>query len=83
VTERSAMSSLSVAATTPICALRRRSTAEAMAHGGTPIRYLRSIMVPGDEAAFCVFDAPSMDVVEQLYARAGVSFDRIVDALEI
>jgi hypothetical protein len=30
-----------------------------------------------------VFDAGSMAVVQQLYARAGVRFDRIVDALEM
>lgn len=62
---------------------RVRTTARAMARGGKPIRYLHSIMVPADEAAFCVFDAASMDLVEQLYARAGVRFDRIVAALEV
>ena len=60
-----------------------RATARAMARGGTPIRYLHSIMVPADEAAFCVFDATSMELIEQLYARAGVRFDRIVAALEV
>jgi hypothetical protein len=60
-----------------------RATARAMARGGTPIRYLHSIMVPADEAAFCVFDAASMELIEQLYARAGVRFDRIVAALEV
>ena len=61
---------------------RVRATARSMARGGTPIRYRHSIMVPADEAAFCVFDAASMELVEQLYARAGVRFDRIVAALE-
>ena len=59
-----------------------RTTAEAMARGGTPIRYLHSTMVPADEAAFCVFDATSTELIEQLYARAGVRFERIVAALE-
>src|SRR5262245_37920160 len=63
-------------------AQRVRLTARDMAHGGTPIRYLHSIMVPADEAAFCVFDAASVNLVEQLYARAGIGFDRIVVALE-
>ena len=62
---------------------RVRTTARAMARGGTPIRYLHSIMVPADEAAFCIFDAASMELIEQLYARAGVRFDRIVAALEV
>ena len=60
-----------------------RATAEAMAHDGAPIRCLHSILVPTDEAAFCLFDAASAEVIEQLYLRAGVGFDRIVDALEI
>lgn len=61
---------------------RVRATAEAMTRGGRVIRYLHSTMVPEDEAAFCVLDAASMDLVEQLYARAGIRFDRIVAAFE-
>ena len=59
-----------------------RAAAAAMAESGASIRFLRAIIVPGDEAGFCLFDAASMEVVEQLYHRAGVGFDRIVDALE-
>lgn len=62
---------------------RVRTTAEAMARGGTAIRYLHSTMVPVDEAAYCVLDAASVDLVEQLYERAGIRFDRIVAALEL
>jgi hypothetical protein len=62
---------------------RVRTTAEAMARSGTPIRCLHSTMVPADEAAFCVFDAASADLIEKLYARAGVRFERIVAALEV
>jgi hypothetical protein len=54
-----------------------------MARGGTPIRCLHSTTVPADEAAFCVFTAASANVVQQLYARAGVRFERVVAALEI
>ena len=62
---------------------RVRTTAEAMARGGTPIRCLHSTMVPSDEAAFCVFAAASADLIEQLYTRAGVRFERVVAALEV
>jgi hypothetical protein len=61
---------------------RVRAAADAMARAGTPIRFVRSIMVPSDEAAFCLLDAASEDVIAQLYTRAGVRFDRIVAALE-
>ena len=62
---------------------RVRTTAEAMARSGNAIRYLHSTMVPADEAAYCVLDAASVELIEQLYARAGVRFDRIVAALEL
>jgi hypothetical protein len=60
-----------------------RATARAMARGGAPIRYLHSTLVPADEAAFCVFNATSSELIEHLYTRAGVRFDRIVAALEM
>jgi hypothetical protein len=60
-----------------------RTAAEAMSRDGTPIRYRHSTMVPADEAAFCVFDAASAELIEQLYARAGVRFERIVAAVEV
>lgn len=62
---------------------RVRATAHSMARAGCSIRYRRAILVPADEAAFCVLAAGSVELVEQLYARAGVRFDRIVVALEV
>jgi hypothetical protein len=62
---------------------RVRSAAEAMTRDGTPIHYRHSTMVPADEAAFCVFDAASMELIEKLCARARVRFDRIITALEV
>jgi hypothetical protein len=60
-----------------------RRTAEAMARAGTPIRFRHSTLVPADEAAYSVIDAASQAVVEELHARAGVPFDRILTAEEI
>ncbi len=62
---------------------RLRSVAAAMADDGMAVRYRRAILMPSDEAAFCVFEAASMDVIAQLYSRAGIAFDRIVDAVEV
>jgi Protein of unknown function (DUF4242) len=47
------------------------------------IRFLHSTLVPEDETSFCVFLAPTRAVVEEAYRRAGVPFERIVDALEL
>ena len=59
-----------------------RSASEAIAAAGGTVRYLHSTLVPEDEAAFCVFHASSRSLVEQAYARAGVRFERILDAVE-
>ena len=59
-----------------------RSASEAIAATGGKVRYLHSTLVPEDEAAFCVFQAASRTLVEQAYARAGVRFERMLDAVE-
>jgi hypothetical protein len=59
-----------------------RVASEAIAAEGSALRYLHSTLVPEDEAAFCVFEAASRSLVEQAYARAGVRFERILDAVE-
>ena len=47
---------------------------------GTPVRYLGSTIVPGDEACCCQFEAPSAADVADVNRRAGLPFDRIVAA---
>jgi hypothetical protein len=64
-------------------ASRMRRVADEMASSEPSIRFLHSTLVPEDETAFCVFRASSRTVVEEAYRRAGVSFERIVDALEL
>ncbi len=59
-----------------------RASAEELAAEGQRIRYLHSTLVPEDEAAFCVLEAESRAIVERAYDRAGVRFERIVDAVE-
>jgi hypothetical protein len=62
---------------------RVRAAAEQMGRAGAGIRFLHSTFVPEDEAAFCVFEAQSSDLVEEAYERADVRFERIVHALEM
>jgi hypothetical protein len=62
---------------------RVRLSAEELSAGNTEIAFLHSTLVPGDEAAFCVFKARSMEAVVEAYTRAGVKFERILDALEV
>ena len=60
---------------------RVRASAAAMRRDGSPIRCLYSTLVPEDEAVLSVIDAASSELVEQLFARAGVRVDRIVTVL--
>jgi len=58
------------------------ASADRLARAGEPIRFLHSTLVPDDEAAFCVLTAGSPDLVERAYAAAGVTFERLVHAIE-
>ena len=60
---------------------RVRASAAAMRRDGSPIRCVHSTLVPEDEAMLSVIDAASSELVEQLFARAGVRVDRIVTVL--
>ena len=54
-----------------------------MTQEGTPIRYLRSIFIPGEDKCFCLFDGPSQDAVREANERANIPFERVVEALHI
>jgi hypothetical protein len=60
---------------------RIRASAKAMRRDGSSIRCVHSTLVLADEAMLSVIDAASSELVEQLFARAGVRVDRIVTAL--
>ena len=47
------------------------------------VRYLGSTIVLGDEACFCQFEGPSEAAVAEANRRAGLSFDRIVPAVNV
>jgi hypothetical protein len=63
-------------------AQRVRESAEALAGEGIGVRFLHSTLVPEDEAAFCVLSAESHAIVEETYRRAGVGYERVLDAIE-
>lgn len=45
---------------------------------GRPVRYVRSIFLPGDETCLDLYVASSAEAVGEATKRAGVSYDRIV-----
>ncbi len=56
---------------------RARLTAEQNADVG----YVESTYVPGDETVLHLFDAPSAALLEEAGRRAGLQFERIVEAV--
>jgi hypothetical protein len=62
------------------CAAARVRAAAAAVEGST-VRYLRSTIVPTDEAFLSTFEAASDSAVRETYVRAGIPFARISLAL--
>ena len=62
---------------------RAKSVTAQMTQEGTPVRYLRSFFIPGEEKCFCLFDGPSASAVQQANERAELPFERIVEAIHV
>ena len=62
---------------------RDRRAAAGMSAAGVPVRHLSTIYVPSDESCFCLFDAPSAEALRQAHERAGIGFERIVEAVQV
>jgi hypothetical protein len=64
-----------------VAALIRRG-AETAAEEGVDVRYIRSILIPGDETCFHVFEAGTAEAVAIVGVRASVPLIRVVEAVE-
>lgn len=64
-------------------ARRAKKTTAEMTQQGTPVRYLRSIFIPGEEKVFCLFEGPTEQSVKDANDRAEIPFQRVVEALHI
>jgi hypothetical protein len=58
-----------------------RASASELERQGKPVRFLRSAIIPRDEALLCFLEASSEELVRETYDRAGVPFDRISTAM--
>ena len=54
-----------------------RESAHELEREGKQVRFLRSTIIPADEALLCLLEAASEELVRETYDRAGISFDRI------
>ncbi|WP_300611793.1 nickel-binding protein [Trebonia sp.] len=62
---------------------RGRRVMEQMSIEGTCVREVTTILIPGEEVVFSVYEGPSAAAVRQLNERADVVVSRIVEAIEI
>jgi hypothetical protein len=69
-------------AETDRAAERARLSAEALTLEGTPVRFVRSVLLPSDDVVFFVFDGDSEDAVGEASDRAGIRYERILVARE-
>ena len=56
---------------------RVRDSAGELEREGKDVRYIRSAVVPADESLLCVLEAASEGLVREIYARAGIPFERV------
>ncbi len=62
---------------------RARRVMEQMNIEGTRVREVTTILIPGEEVVFSVYEGPSAAAVRQLNDRADIVVSRIVEAIEI
>ncbi len=51
------------------------------ARGAQGVRYVDTTYLPGDETVMHLFDAPSAEALDEAGRRAGMQFERIVQAV--
>ena len=61
---------------------RARAAAEELAGEGIRIRYVRTTILPEDEMCFHLFEAQSVEAVEEASRRAALGAIRVVGAVE-
>ncbi len=62
---------------------RAKATTAEMTAEGTPVRYLRSTFIPGEEKCYCLFEGETEEAVRQANQRAEIPLERITEAMHI
>ena len=58
-------------------------TSERFSEQGKPVRYIRSMYVPGDDRCMCLFEADDVEAVKAVNDEAGVPYTRVVEAHDL
>ena len=64
-------------------ATRAKETTAQMSAEGKPVRYMRSTFIPQESKCFCLFEGPSVELIQEANERAELPVERIVEALHI
>lgn len=67
----------------PLLAARLSDAADRLRLDGTAVSWLGSTALVREETTFCVFTAPSAEVVQTLNALAAAPYERVVAAIQI
>lgn len=59
------------------------ATSEQFSAAGKPVRYLRTVFVPGESHCMCLFEAPAMELVKEVNETAQLPYTRIVEAMDL
>jgi hypothetical protein len=58
-------------------------TSKRFSEAGRPVRYIRSMYVPGDNHCMCLFEAEDAEAVKAVNDEAGIPYTRIVEAHDL
>jgi hypothetical protein len=58
-------------------------TSERFTAEGKPVRYIRSLFVPGEAHCLCLFEAPNAELVEEVNRAAQIPFTRVTEAMDL
>jgi hypothetical protein len=58
-------------------------TSKRFTEEGRPVRYIRSMYVPGDNRCMCLFEADNAEDVKAVNDHAGIPYTRVVEAHDL
>lgn len=50
---------------------------------GKPVRYIRSVFLPGESHVMCLFEAPAPDRVQEVNDVAQIPYTNVVEAVDL
>jgi hypothetical protein len=63
--------------------IKAEAAAHELSRPDEPLRITGSLLIPSDETAFLFIDAGSIESAQAVSKRAGVPFERIVEAIHV